>query len=205
MNETAMDSTGLCQGTEKELGSAGVPQDGRRRGRGSSEQYLAKETILSELRVVPGSVILDAGCGNGYMAKAFCQALNGSGRVYALDRSTEAIDALGAEVAGTRIHALAADVTKSTPLPKGAVDLIYLSNVFHIWTEEQIRGFNQEARRLLKPGGRLAVVALEKRPMPIGPPLDMRYSPEELEQAIDLPPVGLTEVGPYHYMMVFRG
>jgi len=204
MNKSMMDNPGLCQGTEKEPCVTALPKDPRRPGRGSSEQYLDKETILCELQIVPGSVILDAGCGNGYMAKEFCTALNGSGRVYALDRSRDAIDALSMTATGTNIHAAAADITKSTPLPQASVDLIYLSNVFHIFSAEQIRGFNREVKRLLKPGGRLAIVELEKRSMPIGPPVGRRHSPQELERAVGLQPVALADVGPYHYMQIFR-
>ena len=163
-----------------------------------------KTAILQELAIGPGQTIVDAGCGDGYMAKAFFEALNGKGRVYAVDQVAEALENLMQETKGAEFYPLVADITGSTPILESSIDLIYLSNVFHIFAEDQIQGFNQEVRRLLKPGGRLAIVELKKQPTPVGPPLEIRYAPKELERVIDLVPVGVAEVGLYHYLQIFR-
>ena len=57
----------------------------------SSESLVDKQRILACLDVTPGQVILDAGCGNGYMAKEFAERTGAAGMVYALDPDTEAI------------------------------------------------------------------------------------------------------------------
>ncbi len=170
----------------------------------SSENLLNRAAILEKLDIGSGQTIVDAGCGNGYMARAFFKALNGTGRIYALDQSAEAIESLREETSGTNIFPVTTDITQLTPMQESSVDLIYLSNVFHVFSKDQIRGFNKEVRRLLKPEGRLAVVELKKEPTPIGPPLNIRFAPKELERAIDLKPVGWADVGPYHYMQIFR-
>jgi ubiquinone/menaquinone biosynthesis C-methylase UbiE len=173
-------------------------------GRNSSEKLLDKTAILQELAIAPGQTIVDAGCGDGYMARVFFKVLNGTGRVYALDQAGEALETLMNETKGTGLYPLVADITRSTPIMESSIDLIYLSNVFHVFAKGQIQGFNQEVRRLLKPGGRLAIVELKKQPTPVGPPLEIRYAPKELERAIDLPPVSVAEAGPYHYLQIFR-
>ena len=60
----------------------------------SSESLLDTVEILKALRILPGQTILDAGCGNGYMSKAFSTALNNTGIVYALDPDEAAIATL---------------------------------------------------------------------------------------------------------------
>lgn len=44
----------------------------------------------------------------------------------------------------------------------------------------------------------------QKKETPFGPPLDIRFSPDELKEAIILIPKSLVEVGKYFYMQVFE-
>lgn len=170
----------------------------------SSESLLDKEGILSHLCIESGQVVLDAGCGDGYMSKEFVKLTGPSGRVHALDPDKDAIDALVAETSGTNIEPFVGDITEETKLPASSIDLIYLSTVIHGFSRSEMAGFAAEVKRLLKPGGRLAVVEIRKEDTPFGPPLEIRVSPEELSRMMDLKPVGLTEAGEYFYMQVFE-
>jgi ubiquinone/menaquinone biosynthesis C-methylase UbiE len=170
----------------------------------SSEGFLNKDLILKELNILPGQIILDAGCGNGYMSKKFSRLLNNTGKVFALDPDEEAIKKLKKETQGTNIEPIEAEITATTPLEKSSIDLIYLSTVLHGFSKGQIDSFNKEVKRLLKPNGRLAVIEIHKHNTPFGPPLHIRFSPEELKQAINLTPKSLVEVGQYFYMQIFE-
>ena len=177
----------------------------RRHHRGkSSESLLDKGAILSALAIEFGQAILDAGCGNGYMSKEFSQLVGDSGRVYALDPDETGIAVLREETKGTNIVALVGDITTTTQLPASAIDLIYISTVFHSFSPEQIKGFEAEVKRLLAPRGKLAIVEIVKRATPFGPPLNMRLSPEDLTHALRLAPSGAVEVGEYFYMQLFE-
>jgi ubiquinone/menaquinone biosynthesis C-methylase UbiE len=170
----------------------------------SSESFLDKEIIVRELNILPGQTILDAGCGNGYMSKEFSRILNNTGKVYALDPDREAIEALRRQSEGTNIEAMIGDITRTTPLEAFSIDLIYLSTVFHGFSKDEIQGFQKEARRLLKPHARLAVVEIQKQSTPFGPPIGMRFSPEELKQIVSLTPLSTVDVGEYFYMQLFE-
>ena len=170
----------------------------------SSESLLDKEIILQELDIHPGWTILDVGCGNGYMAKEFSRLLNGTGKVYALDPDKEAIEILKKETEGTNIEPLVADMTKTTPIKSSSLDLIYMSNVFHGFPKDKIPNFQKEVERLLKPKGILAIMEIKKEDTPFGPPLNIRYLPQELRQVITLNPKATIEVGQYFYMQVFQ-
>jgi ubiquinone/menaquinone biosynthesis C-methylase UbiE len=67
-----------------------------------------------------------------------------------------------------------------------------------------MEGFVKEAKRLLKSSGRLAIVEIKKQSTPFGPPLDIRFSAEELKQAISLTPTRLIDVGQFFYMQIFE-
>jgi ubiquinone/menaquinone biosynthesis C-methylase UbiE len=170
---------------------------------GTTEQYLDKAAVLGGLGIVPGQIILDAGCGYGYMSREFARALKGRGRVYALDADPEAIADIRSGAEGTLIEGLVGDITGQTPLKPSSIDLIYLSTVFHGFSRDEIPGFLTEARRLLKPGGRLAIVEMDKVETSYGPPPHLRFSPEELIREVGLPPLETVEVGSHFYMQIF--
>jgi ubiquinone/menaquinone biosynthesis C-methylase UbiE len=161
-----------------------------------------KLSILRALRIEPGQVILDAGCGNGYMAKEFLQRVGG-GKVYALDPDETAIAALRSETQGTNLVAVCGDITATTPLPASAFDLVYLSTVVHGFDVRQMRGFEAEIKRLLAPQGMLAIVEIVKRDTPFGPPMDRRLSPQELKDRLALPPMATVSAGEYFYLQTF--
>jgi SAM-dependent methyltransferase len=169
----------------------------------SSESLLDKAQILASLSITPGQVILDAGCGNGYMAKEFAELTGEAGVVYALDPHAPSIETLKSVTVGKNIRAFVGKISEETKLPSSSIDLIYVSTVLHGFSESAMDGFRREVARLLKPGGRLAVVEIKKEETPFGPPLDIRFSPEELEQATGLDPVRLVDVAEHFYMQVF--
>lgn len=170
----------------------------------SSEAFLDKDAVLEGLDIAPGAVVLDAGCGNGYMAKAFAARVGTEGRVYALDPDPVSIDRLQSKAGGLPLEAFVGDITQNTGLPDSTLDLLYLSNVVHGFSAAQLAGLAAEAKRLLKPGGRLAIVEFRKEETPIGPPLDIRLSPAELQAAIPLPPIETAPVGGQSYLQIFR-
>ncbi len=97
----------------------------------SSERPLDKDGILSNLGVVPGQVVLDAGSGHGYMARAFGSRVGNTGKGCALDPDPAAVKALQAESAGPHSEPVVGDITRETPLPAGSIDLIHVPMVIH--------------------------------------------------------------------------
>ncbi|MGE4505257.1 MAG: class I SAM-dependent methyltransferase [Desulfovibrionaceae bacterium] len=169
-----------------------------------SEGLLDNDRILRELALAPGMTVLDAGCGTGYMAKLFSVEVGPAGVVHAVDVDADYVDRLREETAGSNIRPLAADMAKGTSLDAGSVDTAYLSTVLHAQSREKLAGFIRELRRLLRPGGTLAVVEMAKVETPFGPPLGQRYSPEELCAALPFEPLRTVPVAEFFYLQLFR-
>jgi ubiquinone/menaquinone biosynthesis C-methylase UbiE len=169
-----------------------------------TEGLVNSEVILEALNIKAGHTILDAGCGNGYMSKIFANEIFQSGKVYALDPDKYFIEVLKNETKGTNIKAMEGDITTQTKIKQSSVDLIYISTVIHGFSQKQIQGFIQEVKRLLKPGALLAIVEIEKKETPFGPPLNIRYSPEELKKIVPMVPEKTVQVGEHFYMQIFQ-
>ncbi|MFH1061502.1 MAG: class I SAM-dependent methyltransferase [Candidatus Omnitrophota bacterium] len=170
----------------------------------TSETLLDKKIILNALTLLPGQIILDAGCGNGYMSKEFARLVKASGKVYALDADPAVIEILKSQTQASIIEPFVGDITAQTKLRAGSIDFIYLSAVFHGFSQIQIQGFIKEVLRLLKPNGILAILEMKKMETPFGPPLAIRISPEELKQIIPLIPKPTIAINEYFYLQLFE-
>ena len=192
-------------GRETVMGSSDILGTKRHEHGGKfTEGLLDSELIVSTLNVRPGQRIIDVGCGNGYMSKLFSGMVTQSGTVWALDSDEYFIRILSEETLGTNIEAILGDISKPTQLSEASADLIYISAVIHALSREQMPGFLREVKRLLKPDALLAVVEIEKKETPFGPPLKSRYSPEELKEIVPLIPVNTVQVGEHFYMQIFQ-
>jgi ubiquinone/menaquinone biosynthesis C-methylase UbiE len=169
-----------------------------------TQGLLDVEKILAALAIRTGQSVLDAGCGNGYMAHHFAAAVGPTGRVIALDLDQTFIAALRGETADTVIEAIQGDITRETSLATASMDLVYLSTVLHIFSSDQLKGFILEVQRLLRPNGTLAIVEIEKRDTPFGPPLARRHTPEELKARFPLRPGKTVSVGDHFYLQLFK-
>ena len=154
--------------------------------------WLPPADVLSALKIQSGMTVADIGAGTGYFSLPLAAALGSSGRVYAVDAQDEMLRWIATKIeknSATGRAALAeivlvhADATATT-LPEASCDLYWCANVWHeLGNRAEALA---EARRVLKPGGRLAI--LDWRPdveRIAGPPLDHRISTGEVKQEIE--------------------
>ncbi len=177
----------------------------------SSFDLIEAEKFFAALDLRPGATFLDLGCGRGAYSLPVAEIIGPAGRVYAVDLWAEGIAALQAEIDRhqlTNIEAIITDSGRPLPLAPASVDVCLLATVLHDLAEAgTAAGALAEAARVLKPGGKLAIVEFHKVAGPPGPPLHVKMSPEEVEAVVA--PYGfhqekLAEVGPHNYLLIFR-
>ena len=170
------------------------------------ERLLPSAGVVARLDLRPGLHVADVGAGTAYFALPIARAVVPGGRVFAVDMQPEMLEHLRGKLTDEPI-ALVHGSADATTLAGASVDLVFLANVWHEIDDRPAA--LAEAKRVLRPGGRVAIV--DWNPVdasetdPPGPPAAHRLP---AAQAVsDLRAAGLAAsdpqaVGPHHYMVI---
>ena len=156
--------------------------------------------VVMALNLKPSDAVADIGAGTGYFARRFAMH---AAKVYAVD-----IDGGLLKLAAD--HAPENMVTVlSTPddpkLQDASVDLIFICNVLH-----HIEGrpaYFAKLSKALKPGGRIVNIDFYKKQLPVGPPVEMKLSEDQVIAELDAAGFKKTAAHSflsYQYFLVFE-
>lgn len=128
-------------------------------------------SMLRELKLEPGMVVCDMGCGNGFYTVQLAERVGPEGTVYAVDIQPEMLRMMqgrAAEAGVDNIESVLGTVV-DPKLPEGQLDLILCVDVYHEFSHPE--HMLQAMRRALKAKGRLVLVEFraEDPEVPIKP------------------------------------
>lgn len=126
--------------------------------RGEREEEEHPAAAIDALRLRPGDVVADIGCGTGYFSWRLAQKVGPRGRVYGVDIQPEMLALLAEKMAArgvTNVHGIQGTPT-DPKLPARSVDLVIMVDVYHEFDRPYEMMTNICAA--LKPGGRVAFV-----------------------------------------------
>ena len=117
--------------------------------------FLTRLNILEEVGIKPGFQVLDYGCGPGSYIVPLAKLVEESGKVYALDIHTLAIQKVQDIALKKRLENVETILSDcQTGLPDNTLDAVLLYDAFHHLSDPN--GVLKELHRVLKPDGILS-------------------------------------------------
>jgi len=175
----------------------------------STYELIGRKLFFEALNVHKSIVLLDLGAGSGDYTIPLAETVGSEGHIWAQDAWEEGLTRIR-ERASKRglnnITTLLADANKSIPLDDGIIDVCLMATVLHdLLREGSGEVVLSETLRVLKPGGRLAVLEFKKIEEGPGPPLWIRLAREEVENLLTpfrFKIESVSDVGNYHYLLI---
>lgn len=176
----------------------GMPDSERRK-------WQAPEVILKEIELKPGDTFMDIGCGKGYFAIPAARLVGEKGSVYGVDVNAGSIEDLEriAKYEGLKNLQTIAGEAESTVFCEACADIIFFGIDLHDFRDPS--KVLQNARKMLKPGGRLIDLDWNKEPSPFGPPQSIRFDEQKAKRLIESASFKVQSIsphGPYHYLII---
>ena len=173
-------------------------------------QFLNPQSIIKQIRLEPGMQVADLGCGTGYMSFAASRVVDEKGKVYAVDVQKNVLGQVKKEIQVENIkniETIWSDVESlgATDIADQSLDMVFLVNILFLVNDK--KSPFAEAKRLLKPNGKLLVVEWKKGNTSIGPSADKRIDLANIKQIAQ--EAGFSEEkeinsGTYHFGILFK-
>jgi arsenite methyltransferase len=170
------------------------------------DEYQKPHEVITALKLKEGEVIADIGAGSGYFTFRLARHV-GAGRVYAVDISPDLILHLNRRIRDLNAtNVVAVLCAPDDPLlPDNSVDRFFICDTWH-----HIGGHAKYLallRKMLRPGGEFIMIDFKKEQTPVGPPMEMRISREDVIKEMEANGFRASaehKFLDYQYFLVFR-
>ncbi len=158
------------------------------------------DLVVEALDLKPDEVVADIGAGTGYFSRRFAPHV---AKVYAVDIEAELLKKIdGAGLSNIETVHATSDDPKLAPQ---SVDTIFFCNVLHHVHHRP--AYYAKLNKALKPGGRIVILDFYKRDLPVGPPVSMKLSEQEMVEelrAAGFRKIDSHEFLPHQYFLVLE-
>ena len=139
------------------------------------------DKVMKTLYLSPRDVVADIGAGGGYFTERFSKTVGPFGLVYATDVQDVMLATLKKRVSAKSLHnvKVVRGAFDDPMLPENSCDLVFISSVYK--EIDNRVDYMRKVRRVLKPGGRVAIIEYRPGATAVGPPLGMRLSSEQVK------------------------
>jgi ubiquinone/menaquinone biosynthesis C-methylase UbiE len=170
--------------------------------------FINPEEVIDQMDLQLGSQVADFGCGTGYFSLPLAKKLKEDGTVYAIDILKEKLEAVESQA---KLSGLSNVVTKRVNLEKlggsqfadESLDWVIIKDM--LFQNKDKKVVFEEAKRVLKPEGKILLVEWDDKDFSVGPKRELRIPRESMNDLINQ--AGLTIIkelttGNFHYGLI---
>ncbi|MHC1767378.1 MAG: class I SAM-dependent methyltransferase [Verrucomicrobiia bacterium] len=171
------------------------------------DAYQKPHEVITALKLKEGEAIADIGAGSGYFTFRLARHVGDTGRVYAVDVSPDMIVHLNRRGRDLQLkNVVTILAAPDDPLLSDAsIDRFFICDTWH--HIENHASYLGLMKKMLKPGGQVVMIDFKKAETPVGPPVEMRISRDDLLKEMEANGFKLeTEHTflPHQYFLVFK-
>jgi len=168
------------------------------------------EKNISQFNIDPGMKVADFGSGGGYYSLAVAREVGESGRVFAIDVQKDLLKKIKGEAQSQgllNLDTIWADIDEpnGSTLAEGLVDRVLITNtLFQVENRENVI---KEARRVLKPKGKVLIVDWSESFGGLGPQPAQIVSEDDVKKMSEQNNLKFErkiEAGAHHYGLIFK-
>lgn len=172
--------------------------------------FINQDRIIRQLGVRTGMVIADLGCGAGYFTIPMARLLQNTGRIYAVDVLSAALESVMSQaklygLLNIETRRANVEVVGSTKIPDNKCNLVVLANILFQCSDQD--ALFAEAKRILAPGGKIVVIDWIPNNAAMGPKFESCISEETAKKMAiknGLKAIGEIHAGVTHYGFVLE-
>jgi arsenite methyltransferase len=164
------------------------------------------DEVIAALNLKEGETLADIGAGSGYFSVRLARKVGVSGRIYAVDINPDMILYMNRRIRDMKL--INVTTVLSAPddplLMEASINRFFVCNTWH--HIENRPAYMARMKKMLKPGGQVIVVDYLKKPLPVGPPPEMKLAREDAIREMESNGFKLAREHtflPYQYFLVF--
>jgi ubiquinone/menaquinone biosynthesis C-methylase UbiE len=168
--------------------------------------YQKPHEVIMALGLREGETVADIGAGSGYFTFRLASPVGEKGRIYAVDTSPDMILHMNRRIRDMKLRNIVTVLSAPDDplLMDGSIDRFFICDTWHhIQNQAQYLAL---MKKMLKPGGQVIMIDFQKRELPVGAPLEMKITREDLVQQMESNGFKLVKEHtflPYQYFLIF--
>ncbi|MEK7583809.1 MAG: methyltransferase domain-containing protein [Patescibacteria group bacterium] len=166
--------------------------------------------LKEHLRIEPGQIVADLGCGGaGFFTLEAARLVGDHGQVYAVDIQKTVLSSVDGKARLQGLYNVKTvwtdlEIYGAAPIPNASLDHALVVNI--LFQSKKKDAILREGTRLVKPGGKMLIIDWNRVRVPFGPAAAVRVDVDALRAS--LPQLGYQEekyfeAGQYHFGLIF--